>query len=72
MEPSRRKKRAATAQDVLRSDLVGMWRDRQDIGDSAELGRKWRVEALRGDAVPAPQGEPEEPAGSEPGAPAPG
>lgn len=47
LEPHRKKKRA-TAQDLLHSDLVGMWRDRTDIGDSAEFARKLREEALRG------------------------
>ena len=33
---------ALTAQDLLESDLVGMWADRQDIGDSLEYARGLR------------------------------
>lgn len=34
--------RSLTAQDLLQSDLVGMWADRQDIGDSLEYARTLR------------------------------
>lgn len=31
-----------TASDLLKSDLVGLWADRQDIDDSLEFARKLR------------------------------
>ena len=30
--------------DLLHSEFFGMWRDREDIGDSAEFARRLRVE----------------------------
>ena len=33
-----------TAADLLNSGLVGIWKDRQDIGDSLEFARKLRKE----------------------------
>jgi hypothetical protein len=34
-----------TLGDLARSEFFGMWRDRTDIGDSAEFGRSLRREA---------------------------
>lgn len=34
-----------TAGDLLNSEVVGMWADRDDIGDSVEFARKLRREA---------------------------
>jgi hypothetical protein len=31
--------------DLLNSDLVGMWADREDIGDTLTFARKLRYEA---------------------------
>lgn len=36
-----------TLGDLLKSDVVGMWRDRDDLGDSVEFARKLRDEAWR-------------------------
>jgi hypothetical protein len=33
------------AGDLLRSPLFGLWKDREDIGDSVEFARKLRTEA---------------------------
>jgi hypothetical protein len=38
-------KRPLTATDLLESDLVGLWADRHDIGDSREFARRLRKEA---------------------------
>ena len=35
---------SGTAADLLNSGLVGMWKDREDIGDSLEFARKLRKE----------------------------
>ena len=35
-------KRTMTARDLLQSDLVGMWADREDIGDSVEYAQRLR------------------------------
>lgn len=35
--------RGMTAEDLLNSGLVGMWKDRKDIGDSSEFARKLRA-----------------------------
>jgi hypothetical protein len=35
-------KRPLTAADLLASDLVGLWSDRTDIGDSREFARRLR------------------------------
>jgi hypothetical protein len=34
-----------TLGDLLHSEFFGMWRDRADIGDSAEFARRLRAEA---------------------------
>jgi hypothetical protein len=34
-----------TAGDLLNSDLIGMWADRTDIGDSREFARRLREQA---------------------------
>ena len=34
-----------TAGDLMRSPLFGLWKDREDIGDSLEFARKLRAEA---------------------------
>ena len=34
--------KVATLGDLLRSEFFGMWRDRADIGDSAEFARRLR------------------------------
>ncbi len=34
-----------TAADLLQSDLVGFWADRDDLGDSTEFARRLRREA---------------------------
>jgi hypothetical protein len=39
------KQRPMTAKDLLNSGLIGMWKDRTDIKDSAEYARKLREEA---------------------------
>jgi hypothetical protein len=36
-----------TAKQLLESDLVGLWQDRQDIVDSAAYARQLREEAQR-------------------------
>jgi hypothetical protein len=36
---------ARTLGDLMRSEFFGMWRDRADIGDSAEFARRLRAEA---------------------------
>jgi len=36
---------ARTLGDLKRSEFFGMWRDRTDIGDSAEFARRLRAEA---------------------------
>ena len=36
---------AHTLGDLARSPFFGMWRDRDDIGDSADFARRLRVEA---------------------------
>ena len=38
-------KRPMTGKDLLNSGLIGMWKDRTDIGDSVEYARKLRQEA---------------------------
>ncbi|HVX86855.1 MAG TPA: hypothetical protein VH253_18880 [Phycisphaerae bacterium] len=34
-----------TGQDILNSGLIGLWKDRTDIGDSLEFARKLRRQA---------------------------
>jgi hypothetical protein len=36
-----------TARDLLDSPLVGLWKDRPDIGDSLEFARKLREDAQK-------------------------
>jgi hypothetical protein len=36
-----------TAQQLLASDLLGMWQDRTDIGDSVTYARQLRQQAQR-------------------------
>jgi hypothetical protein len=38
-------KRRMTGADLLNSDLVGLWADRTDIGDSREFARRLREKA---------------------------
>jgi hypothetical protein len=45
-------RRHLTARELLQSGLVGMWRDRDDIGDSIEFARKLREAAQRRQAGP--------------------
>lgn len=40
-------RRQMTARDLLNSGLVGMWADREDIGDSSEFARKLREKAQK-------------------------
>ena len=39
------KKRPMTGKDILESGLIGLWKNRTDIGDSVEFARKLREEA---------------------------
>jgi hypothetical protein len=44
--PTRRGRRPRmTARDLLNSGLVGLWKDRDDIGDSVEFARELREAA---------------------------
>ena len=38
-------RRQLTARDLLQSGLVGLWADREDIGDSLEFARRLRRQA---------------------------
>jgi hypothetical protein len=38
-----------TSSDLLQSDLIGLWADRDDLGDSREFARRLRQEAERRD-----------------------
>jgi len=40
-------KRTLLASDLLQSDLVGIWANREDIGDSREFARRLRDQAQR-------------------------
>jgi hypothetical protein len=40
----RRNSNSATFDDLLKSEFLGMWRDRADIEDSVEFARKLRSE----------------------------
>ncbi len=42
-----RERSTRTLGDLVRSEFFGMWRDRADIGDSAEYARQLRAEAWR-------------------------
>jgi hypothetical protein len=41
------KKRGMTARQLAASEIVGMWQDRTDIGDSVEFARQLRERAQR-------------------------
>ncbi|MBI4674912.1 MAG: hypothetical protein HY741_25000 [Chloroflexi bacterium] len=41
----KRRKKGVTAAQLLKSDWIGMWKDRQDIGDSVEFARTLRKRA---------------------------
>ncbi|MDE3088883.1 MAG: hypothetical protein KGJ80_05820 [Chloroflexota bacterium] len=38
-----------TSRDLLNSGLIGLWKDRDDIGDSVEFARQLREKAQRRD-----------------------
>lgn len=42
-----RKKRGMTGAELAASDIVGLWADRTDIGDSVEFARQLREQAQR-------------------------
>jgi hypothetical protein len=42
---SEKRVKPLTAGDLLRSPLFGLWKDREDIGDSVEFAHKLRTEA---------------------------
>ena len=42
MEPCAQAPAVRTAADMLKSSLRGLWRDRQDVADSAELAARLR------------------------------
>ena len=42
-----RERPTRTLGDLVRSEFFGMWRDRGDMGDSAEYARQLRAEAWR-------------------------
>lgn len=46
-----KRKPLPTVRDLIDSGLVGMWKDRTDIEDSAAFARKLRENALRRDAL---------------------
>jgi len=46
-EPKTKIKPRLTAHQLLNSELVGLWKDRADIGDSAIYARQLREEAQR-------------------------
>jgi len=41
----------STARQLLHSDLIGLWKDRQDISDSASYARQLRDQAQRRYAI---------------------
>ena len=43
--PSLRERKPLTAQELLNSDVVGLWEDREDIGDSIAFARQLRQQA---------------------------
>ena len=45
MERARPHTREMTARDLLQSELVGIWADRADIGDSLSFARQLRQQA---------------------------
>ena len=44
-EPAQSFPRELTARDLLQSELVGLWADRDDIGDSLSFARQLRRQA---------------------------
>ncbi len=47
--PQRRTARPRlTAKELLESDIVGMWKDRDDIGESSDYARELRDQVQRG------------------------
>jgi hypothetical protein len=44
-EKPRAARKPLTAGELLRSPLFGLWKDREDIGDSLEFARRLRAEA---------------------------
>ncbi len=44
-ERARTPRKYLTARELLNSDLIGMWQDRTDIGDSAAYARQLREQA---------------------------
>ena len=44
---SRPSRKYLTARQLASSEIVGMWKDRTDIGDSAEFARQLREKAQR-------------------------
>ena len=47
LEPSKKEKPYMTTKQLLDSELIGLWQDREDITDSATFARKLRVQAQR-------------------------
>ncbi len=47
MEPSTMSGRYLTAQKLRHSGLIGLWKDREDIKDSASYARQLREQAQR-------------------------
>ena len=47
IEPSAMPRRYLTAQQLLHSGLIGLWKDREDIKDSASYARQLREQAQR-------------------------
>jgi len=47
MPEDKSKKRLLTADQLLNSGLIGIWKDREDIGDSAVYARKLREQAQK-------------------------
>ncbi len=47
--PSTHPKPRLTASQLLRSELVGLWKDREDIEDSADYARQLREQAQKRD-----------------------
>ncbi len=47
IKPTTTPRRLWTAHQLLHSGLVGLWKDRQDIGDSATYARQLRERAQR-------------------------
>lgn len=48
LEPMRRKKSSSlTAKELRNSELVGLWKDREDVEDSATYARQLREQAQK-------------------------